>query len=134
MDWVWMLGACIVLGIASYTDIRDGIIPNWLVFPAIGIAAFYRYMEGNSFDYFAGGIFIFLALLIMQMVLKTLGGGDVKLFTFLGLVVGYPTIMYIVLGAYLIPILLRKTGWVKLAPYITASYLIMTGVQFFVLD
>jgi prepilin peptidase CpaA len=72
--------------IASVTDVRSGLIPNWLTFPSLllgpCIEAAYGGMRGLAFSVLgiviAGGI----PLLFHRM--GGMGGGDVKLFAALG--------------------------------------------------
>lgn len=77
----------VILGVSSYTDLKKGIIPNKITFPAIFIglalslaASFYS----NDFSYFYFTLIAVIASFIGGYALYRLGawaGGDVKLFT-----------------------------------------------------
>ncbi|MBN3037240.1 MAG: prepilin peptidase [Candidatus Diapherotrites archaeon] len=90
-------GAALVgLALASYTDLRGRVIPNWLNYSMIvsGIAlhtadSFLSSDPHMLYSSLAGGVIAFIA----GMVLFKLGawaGGDVKLFTALGFLVPAP--------------------------------------------
>ncbi|MGZ7095101.1 MAG: A24 family peptidase C-terminal domain-containing protein [Methanobacterium sp.] len=92
--------------IASYTDIKSGIIPNKLTFPLIGLGiilnGIYAFIAGNL--WLIVYILIFTAgIFVLGYILWKLGawaGGDVKLFTALAaLLPFYPAIInYGILG------------------------------------
>ena len=84
----------VVLGIAliaAFTDVRRGIIPNWLTLGAIVIAPIVHGMVGG----FGGLLASVMGMLICSLVpliifyRKGMAGGDVKLFAAIGAVGGY---------------------------------------------
>jgi len=90
--------ALIATAIAAYTDHKTGLIQNWLTYPLIGvgllITVFESFLSVNTFgwiyfaDVLAIGILIYLIGYFMYKYGK-LGGGDVKLFLGLHLLIPY---------------------------------------------
>jgi len=76
-----------ILGIASYTDLKKGIIPNKLTFSAIFIGLLLQLITAfyfNAFEYFYFALIATIATFLGGYALYRLGvwaGGDVKLFT-----------------------------------------------------
>jgi prepilin peptidase CpaA len=72
--------------IASASDLRTGLIPNWLTFPTLIVAP----LMGAAFDGTRGLVGSLLGIVICGLVplvfhrLGAMGGGDVKLFAALG--------------------------------------------------
>ncbi|HLD80158.1 MAG TPA: A24 family peptidase [Candidatus Nanoarchaeia archaeon] len=87
----------IVLGIASYTDLRTKEVPDWLsygfVFAAIGVRAIYSFQEGWSI-LLSGllGLAVFYLLALFFYYTNQWGGGDSKLLMGMGAALGitYP--------------------------------------------
>lgn len=78
--------AIVVCGLAAVTDLRTGLIPNWLTFPVIlGAPLFHGVVEGPG-----ALLRSLLALLLCGLAPYVLfrrggmGGGDVKLFAAIG--------------------------------------------------
>lgn len=115
------------------SDLKYYIIPDRVVYPAIGVAFLYRFLEiwnfGNwnlleSLDFAQDKIWdlgfgvlptIFFIALVLISRGKWMGGGDIKLVLFMGLVLSWPNILLalflaFVSGAFmgLILILLKK--------------------------
>lgn len=97
-----LLITCFLVVIFVY-DLKHYIIPDKIVFPAIGIALFYSLFLLFTGDYslshflsmiYAGilpALFFFLIFIISKG--KWLGFGDVKLVFFMGLFLGFPEIL-----------------------------------------
>ena len=92
-----------VLVVLTTTDIVDGLLPNSVVLPAIGAVVAYNLfllISGVlspltfSVDIVASLLvaFLFFAIVFLSKE-KALGGGDVKLVFFIGLFLGWPTIL-----------------------------------------
>ena len=76
--------------VATVTDFRTGLIPNWLTLPALvlGVVA-HAIGSGGRGALFAGlGVLICGATPLLFHRLGAMGGGDVKLFAALGALVG----------------------------------------------
>jgi preflagellin peptidase FlaK len=98
--------AIIACFIASYTDIRWGIIPNKLTFPLIGLGIALNVLIAFMID----SIWYLIASLVITLVVFGLGylfwrlgawaGGDVKLYTALAALIPFyfPLVSYQVLG------------------------------------
>ncbi|OQX64114.1 MAG: hypothetical protein B5M55_06490 [Desulfococcus sp. 4484_242] len=86
--------------IAVYTDIRAGVIPNIITFPAIfcGMVFHLRYMGWNEGLFFAlKGLVVGGALLIIPFILGGMGGGDLKLLAAVGTWLGGPAVLNVFL-------------------------------------
>jgi prepilin signal peptidase PulO-like enzyme (type II secretory pathway) len=86
-------------------DFHYGIIPDKIVFPAVGISLlFYSFIYGAGiFTYIVSGIgagLFFLALFLITKG-KGMGFGDVKLALFMGIFLGFPGIVYALYIAFL---------------------------------
>ncbi len=80
---------CLV-GIAAITDVRSGIIPNWLTLPPLVIAPIAHGMVGGIRGVLDSVIGILVCSLVPLLVFYRGGmaGGDVKLFAALGAIAG----------------------------------------------
>lgn len=83
-------------------DIQYHIIPDLVTYPAILIVgAFHIMQSSNQLEYWLGGgiaLAIFLATYLIRP--GGLGGGDVKLAVFIGLLLGFPGMLWaLLLGA-----------------------------------
>ena len=82
----------------AYTELRDGRIPNWITMPGLVIGLVTGYLPGgitlgqSLTGLLAGGGFLFFFYMFGGM-----GGGDVKLMAAVGAVVGYPTIVSVLM-------------------------------------
>ena len=100
MHLVYLLFVVSVLIVLFVTDVRDGLLPNSVVLPAVTIVATYKLLlvvVGSSqfstliADLLTGLVVsgIFFAIVVLSGE-KAMGGGDVKLAFFIGLAVGWP--------------------------------------------
>jgi len=110
--------ALIATAIAAYTDHKTGLIQNWLTYPLIGvgllITVFESFLSVNTFgwiyfaDVLAIGILIYLIGYLMYKYGK-LGGGDIKLFLGLHLLMPYYlgqlTILWLLIFSSLLSVL-----------------------------
>jgi prepilin signal peptidase PulO-like enzyme (type II secretory pathway) len=91
-----MLLAVPVLVYVSLTDIRTSRIPNKVMFPALGVALILALIRPDRGMLFLGG-FISCGILLLPSCIsrrKAIGGGDVKLGLFIGLLLGWPLIIW----------------------------------------
>jgi len=90
-EWLPAILLVFVLTAITITDLRTMLIPNAIVFPAIGLAAVVRlFVHPHPYwDYAAGAIAGFGLLYALSWLSRGgIGGGDVKLYAFVGLVCG----------------------------------------------
>jgi prepilin peptidase CpaA len=137
MIWFY-LAAVIVTAAAAWTDWRDGTIPNWLSFGAIGCAPVahvaYSLATGSTRQdaltkgcYSVLGGFVCALIPLLLYSKNAIGGGDVKLFVAIGTIclslVGVEAEMYGFFAAALIaPLRLAYEG--KLFRTVTNAFFI----------
>lgn len=92
-----------VLLVIFFTDLKHEVIPNKIIYPAILISLLFIALTSNPVNHILSGIGAFLFFLILSLVTrgKGMGGGDTKLALFLGLVLGFPTIVFSLYLAFL---------------------------------
>lgn len=93
LEWVAALLLCSVMVVISQTDIKAMKIPNAIVFPAAIFALFVRcFIHPLPIWNYLAGAAIGFALLYLLAVLSGggIGGGDMKLYLFIGLIGGIP--------------------------------------------
>jgi len=141
-----LVTSCFLIIIFVY-DLKHCLIPDKVIFPAIGIAFVYRIFEilktglNNNLDFspliyalFSAGLASFFFLLIFLISNgKWLGFGDVKLVFFLGLILSWPNILTGLFFSFLfgaligtgLIILKKKTlkSEVPFAPFLVAGTL-----------
>ena len=90
-----MLAAGAVLIYVSITDIRSRRIPNNVMFPALAVAMLAALAQPERWMLLLGGLIAGVLLLIPTFIygLEKAGGGDVKLGLFVGLLLGWPSIV-----------------------------------------
>lgn len=122
LEYAVVTAAVIVLAIASYTDMKKRIIPNWLVYPAIvaGIAmnAAEGTVVGDATIVVSGavGAAMLFGFGYIMWWAGILGGGDVRLFAALGAIlpnIGNPPIFQFLVS----PILVICVGGVLSSMY-----------------
>lgn len=82
--------AIVVCGVAAVTDLRSGLIPNWLTFPVIvGAPLVHGWLSGPG-ALLRSLLALLLCGLVPYLMFRRggMGGGDVKLFAALGALVG----------------------------------------------
>lgn len=80
-----------VTGVAAYTDVKAGSIPNWLTYPlfAVGPAIFWFQFGVNGVWDSALGILVCGLVPLMMWRSGGMGGGEVKLLAGLGALTGF---------------------------------------------
>lgn len=98
----WTVEAAIALILFSYlilftlTDLHYRLIPNRLILPALLIALGVRmfFPAVPRMEYVTGGLLGFLLLLAIAWLSRGgMGGGDIKLFAFIGLFIGWKGVL-----------------------------------------
>lgn len=90
--------------VISLIDLEHQRIPNQIIFPALLIAAMTSPLRPDVeiHNLWIGGAIAFGALFLIAILLpRGMGMGDVKLTAFIGLILGYPTIVPMLLLAFI---------------------------------
>ncbi len=101
-----------LLAYVSYTDIRWRIIPNRVMYPAllVALAAMFvspGWQAGLLGAAIAGGVFLLPVFLYGP---ERAGMGDVKLALLIGLVVGFPSVVYALFATFALAALFSLAG------------------------
>jgi leader peptidase (prepilin peptidase) / N-methyltransferase len=97
--------SCLI--VVFFADMKYGMIPDKIIFPAIIISGLYLFIIQNSlfvnhlFSAFGTCLFFFLLSLIKIRKQTAMGFGDVKFAFLMGLVLGYPNIIVGLYAAFL---------------------------------
>ncbi|MCL4535003.1 MAG: A24 family peptidase [Bacteroidetes bacterium] len=85
-----------VLVYVSFTDLKQRIVPNRVIFPSLALALAFMFYTPGWQPALIGGAIAALALVLPVLLYgpDRAGIGDVKLGLFIGLVLGYPGVMY----------------------------------------
>jgi len=128
-----------VLAIVLVTDLEHHLIPNVVMFPAILLAIAASFLPGRAWwRMLLGGVFCLAPFVVTKVIGSvlfggsSLGGGDLKLALFVGLITGLPRaflalILATVLGAVVALSLLatRRRGLLDAVPY--GPFLVVGG-------
>ncbi len=94
--WDAVSDACLLafLAAAASSDIRTGRIPNWLNLAgaALGLLKALLLPAAGSDPWY--GLGIAFGVVFLLYLVKGVGGGDVKMMAGVGLLSGYPTVVY----------------------------------------
>ncbi|MEX2013269.1 MAG: prepilin peptidase, partial [Candidatus Levyibacteriota bacterium] len=96
--WLTIVAALVAI---FFVDLKYGIIPDKIVYPAVGISLIYLYMTPQDIVPYllsAVGASVFLLILLLVTRGKGMGWGDVKFVILMGLILGFPGT---VVGLYL---------------------------------
>jgi Flp pilus assembly protein protease CpaA len=119
----------IVLLFAAWTDWKWRIIPDWLTYPSMVVALLYHYIHNQLGNSVFGGLFVFLMLMVLGLFVPNgIGGGDMKLLTFLGFALGFPLVNGVILLAFLSGLIFSKVMkqvHIPFAPFIAFSFVIL---------
>lgn len=101
-----------VLCYVSWTDIQSRRIPNNVIGPAILIALGAMIWSGNWRDALLGAVIGPLPLVISRWIsgANQVGMGDIKLAIFIGLILGYPLVLYGVTTSLVLSLLVGAIG------------------------
>jgi leader peptidase (prepilin peptidase)/N-methyltransferase len=104
-----------VLCYVSWTDIQTRRIPNNVIIPAIAVALFATLLTGNANDALFGAVIGPLPLVISRWISGAgqVGMGDIKLAFFIGLILGYPLVLYGVTTSLVLSLLVGAIGIVQ---------------------
>lgn len=124
-----------------FTDLKYGIIPDKVVFPAVAVTVFFLLITNYQLlitNYLPAGIGAFLFFLAIFLLSKGrgMGFGDVKLSFLLGLLAGFPGIVIVLYVAFLtgavFSIILILQGRKRLKETIAfGPFLVLASLLFF---
>lgn len=128
MGMMWLVLAFLLL--VMLTDIQYRLIPDMLTLPAIALILVWGWFQPERDALWVGGglaLFVFLGTYLTSA--GQLGGGDVKLAVFLGLLLGFPDILWsfflgAISGTLLLLYLRRahpKQAHIPYAPFLCVS-------------
>ncbi|MCM3568387.1 A24 family peptidase [Neobacillus mesonae] len=137
LELIPVLLLTVLLIISVLTDIRKQVILDAVTLPMLGVLTIIRLFIGNeSFWYYLiGGIVGFLLLFLIAIVSKGgMGGGDIKLYAAIGIVLGPGlTVMSLVLASFvgaIAGLFLMMIGKLKRGQPIAFGPFIMIGTLF----
>jgi len=92
----------LILTVSVILDLLYKRIPNWLILIGIAVGSLILYLEKEDWYFFCiDAFFIFLITYILYMA-GALGGGDVKLFVVITLIVGFSDCLLILITSFFI--------------------------------
>lgn len=104
-----------VLLYVSWTDIQTRRIPNKVIGPAILVALGAMIWSGSWSEALLGAIIGPLPLIISRMIsgAGNVGMGDIKLAIFIGLILGYPYVLYGVMASLVLSLIVGGIGMAR---------------------
>ncbi len=99
-EWVWLAGVCAFFGLVAVVDLKYRLVLNVVMYPALVIAVIAQLLvvRANLITVAIGaafGLLIFLAAMWLRP--NDLGGGDVKLAALIGVIFGFPHVLWALL-------------------------------------
>lgn len=136
-NYIPVLVLLVLLGIATYTDIKERKIKNWLnLLIVIARAAFIPLM-GISYHNILGAAFLFGLFLAIAVIRDESMAGDIKCVGAFGFYLGLTNAVIVLFGAMIIALifsiirrLLKKDKYFPLAPFFLFSYAGIAGVYY----
>lgn len=131
----------IVLIAVSYTDLRWGKVLNKIIYPAIVLALLAMFYSPGWRSALTGGLVgaVTFIVPIFFYGLERAGMGDVKLALFIGLILGFPKIIYAFLISFLAGIIigfigilmgrLNRKSTMPFAPFLALGAVVLLFVQ-----
>lgn len=108
---LYLLSTAVLLYV-SWTDLQTRRIPNNVIVPAMLVALVARFWTGTQNDALLGAVIGPLPLVISRFITgaSQVGMGDIKLAVFIGLVLGYPLVLYGVTTSLILSLLVGAVG------------------------
>lgn len=90
----------LLIGVATFTDLRERRIPNWLVVTGMGTGVLFHLMapSGQGVMFALSGVAVGIGVLFPLYVLRAMGAGDVKLMGMIGAFVGVSSVLGVLLA------------------------------------
>lgn len=150
-EWYLELSLLIIFLItASIIDLKSRIVPDTLTaifFAAAIIIRFFYHDEHSLIYYLAGAAAGFVILLIVSLMTnEDIGGGDIKIYAPIGLILGVELTLLSLIVFSIVVIVYYLVRWMKgrltnkrisaargipLVPFITVSVLIIEGMKYY---
>ena len=99
-DWLWLAAACAFFGLVAVIDLKYRLVLNVVMYPALVVVSVAQVvvMRANIIGVLIGGAFGLLIFLAARWLRPNdLGGGDVKLAALIGVVFGFPHVLWALL-------------------------------------
>lgn len=138
---LYLIYSAILLTV-SYIDVRQGIIPNKFIYPAIAFALVAMFYSPGWQSALLGGVVgtIFLIIPVILYGPERAGIGDVKLCLFLGLILGFPSLVYALIISFVVAAIfalvgiasgkLNRKSTIPFAPFLTLGALVCFVLHF----
>jgi leader peptidase (prepilin peptidase)/N-methyltransferase len=137
-SWEGMLlaGAYIFFALVTLIDLKYRLVPNLLVYPAIAATLLFQVMvasESLSTTLVGGGLAFSIFYLTARLRPGDLGGGDVKLALLIGLVLGFPRVLWALLvgagiggivAVFLLIHLRDRNARIPYAPFLSTGFMV----------
>ena len=136
IEFVLMLAYVLVLIAVSYWDIRQNRIPNRIIYPAIAVALLAMWYAPGWRSALVGGLVGMVPMIIPVFIYgpDRAGIGDVKLALFIGLILGFPSVLLALFIAFalatvagIIGVASKRLTWkssIPLGPYLAAGAIV----------
>ena len=137
LEIISLILAVPILLYVSFVDIRERRIPNRIMFPSLAVALTIAMIRPERWSLLLGGIIMCTIILLPTLATRkrSIGGGDVKLALFLGLVLGMPMALwaiFVTYGSVLVFVVFGLLfGWIKMrskvafAPFLSFGSIIV---------
>ncbi len=99
-DWLWLAAACAFFGLVAVIDLKYRLVLNVVMYPALVVALITQLVviRTNIITVLIGAAFgLLIFLTVMWLRPNELGGGDVKLATLIGVIFGFPHVLWALL-------------------------------------
>lgn len=128
-NFIPVIALMVMLGIATYTDIKERKIKNWLNLLIVIVRAAFIPVIGISYHNLLGAAFLFGLFLAIAVIRNESMAGDIKCVGAMGFYLGLTNAVIVLLGSMIIALifsifrkLLKKDKYFPLAPFFLFSY------------
>ncbi|MBN2714380.1 MAG: prepilin peptidase [Deltaproteobacteria bacterium] len=104
LQFAGALVAILACGVGTYTDIKKGVIPNWLTLPTLVLGLIMGFVA-NSWMGFGMALLSAFATAMVPLILfymSAMGGGDVKLFAAIGALLGIDLSLQVLMASFMV--------------------------------
>ncbi|MBN2527233.1 MAG: prepilin peptidase [Deltaproteobacteria bacterium] len=106
--------AVVACGVGTWTDIRNGIIPNWITLPSMMIGLGIGWAS-NGIMGLGLSVLSALATAMVPLILfryNAMGGGDVKLFAAIGALMGFDLSLQVLMASFCVGAIFGIGIWI----------------------